>query len=74
MRHAWQRPRLLPGEGRLDKPAQATASELGAKLPALGAESGINSAQVPQVAPGVTRGLISSHFPTSIPIETWVDD
>lgn len=31
MRHAWQRPRVLQGEGRLDKPAQATVSELGAK-------------------------------------------
>lgn len=39
-----------------------------------GPESGKSPAQVPQVAPEVTRGLISSHFPTPIPAETRVDD
>lgn len=35
-----------------------------------GPVSGKSPAQIPQVAPGVTRGLISSHFPTPIPTET----
>lgn len=73
VRHAWQRPRVLPADRRLDKPEQATVSALGDKSAALRAgvrEKSSARSTGGLVAPGVTCALISSHFPTLTLTET----